>query len=264
MTRELGGQLRDDWEDWVNWISWHILAYLGIMKVKPGASEQLGWVGPEVRVPTEWYTVRGTGLPINVTFLAWSTLLACFFSSCHFVVPNTNSDCTWLYIIRWLMMVVSCCVHLVKSPCRWLRILQLFQRPSSSFQSSWLSLIDRRSGEQRALKSIQINKLEDLAALKLIKEIKTRFWQLKRSEKVFVLHLTQHLSETFYSEDALLEPWDVQWACRGARTFQGWTRDCKAVESPVPWPDGFSRSCILQWHHPVFSCRLATCSPGTL
>ena len=51
-------------------ISWHILAYLGIMKVKPGASEQLGWVGPEVRVPTEWYTVRGTGLPINVTFLA--------------------------------------------------------------------------------------------------------------------------------------------------------------------------------------------------
>ena len=24
-------------------ISWHILAFLGIMKVKPGASEQLGW-----------------------------------------------------------------------------------------------------------------------------------------------------------------------------------------------------------------------------
>ena len=166
-------------------ISWHILAYLGISwhflaSWRSNLELLSSWVGPEVRVPTAWYTVRGTGLPINVTFLAWSTLLTCFFSSCHFAVPNTNSDCTWLYIIRWLMMVVSCYVHLVKSPCRWLRILQLFQRPSSSFQSDWLSLIDRRSGEQRALKSIQINKLEDLAALKLIKEIKTRFWQLKR------------------------------------------------------------------------------------
>ena len=134
MTRELGGQLRDDWQDWVNWTYWHILAYLGISwhflaSWRSNLELLSSWVGPEVRVPTAWYTVRGTGLPINVTFLAWSTLLTCFFSSCHFAVPNTNSDCTWLYIIRWLMMVVSCYVHLVKSPCRWLRILQAFPAP---------------------------------------------------------------------------------------------------------------------------------------
>ena len=110
MTRELGGQLRDDWEDCVNWtygISWHILA-----SWTSNLELLSSWVSPEVRVPTAWYTVRGTGLPINsisinVIIPAWFILLRCFFSSCHFVVPNTKSDCTILYIVLWLTMIVS-------------------------------------------------------------------------------------------------------------------------------------------------------------
>ena len=47
-----------------------ILAYLGI-SCRSNLELLSSWVGPEVRVPTVWYTVRGTGLPTFVVSPFW-------------------------------------------------------------------------------------------------------------------------------------------------------------------------------------------------